>query len=86
MAHGEGAERSPLLSTTTEYSTPPRTLSFTIRLVPAASQAGTSPTLVKNLQFAATDTYTNQPATATADNVTTNALGGGYGLNGTVQR
>ncbi|MDE2311544.1 MAG: hypothetical protein KGJ93_00435 [Patescibacteria group bacterium] len=66
--------------------TAPRTLSFTIRLVPAASQAGTSPTLVKNLQFAATDTYTNQSAAAAADSITTNALGGGYGLNGTVQR
>ncbi len=65
---------------------PARTLQFGVRLIPSASQAGERPTLIKDIQFNATDSFTGQPVSAKADNITTGDLSGNNGQNSTVER
>ncbi len=62
-----------------------RTLQFGIRSLPSASQAGTNPSLITNIRFSATDTFTNQTVSASADDLTTYSASGQAGQNGTVQ-
>ncbi len=66
--------------------TRPRVLSFGLRLIPSASQANQAPTLLKNIQFTATDTFTGQTVNAAADDLSTSSVGGQNGYyNSAVQ-
>ena len=56
--------------------TAPRVLSFNITLNPDSSQAGQSVTLVKTINYTATDLFTTQPVTAKASDITTQNLQG----------
>jgi hypothetical protein len=64
----------------------PRALQFSVRIIPSASEAGEAPVLVKSIQFIATDTFTNQPVTETADDLSTSSTNSDNGINGTVQK
>jgi len=66
---------------------PPRVLTFQIVLNANSSQVGQSPTLVKNIQFAAKDLFTLQDLSVNTDDILTSSLSGsnfGFG-SGTVQ-
>ncbi len=54
----------------------PKALEFSIKLSPSASQAGSSPTLIKDIRFAAKDTFTGQDVEVKADNISTVDLAG----------
>lgn len=60
-----------MLSAHTGDFSSPRTLKFSVKLTPSASQSGNSPTLVKNIQFAAKDTFTGQDVTLNSNDITT---------------
>lgn len=60
-----------------------RTLRFGVRIIPSASQAGDQPTLVKDIQFNAKDTFTGQAVSATGHDLTTDSTGS---YDGTVQQ
>ncbi len=53
---------------------PPRTLLFTVRVIPTASQAGDALTLVKTIALVAKDIFTNQDVNLSADDVTTDNI------------
>ncbi|HVY67638.1 MAG TPA: hypothetical protein VHA30_01935, partial [Patescibacteria group bacterium] len=59
-----------------------RVLEFQVTLNPSASQAGQSPTLVKNIGLSATDLFTGQNVSLSARDLTTSSLQGqsGYGV------
>jgi len=65
----------------------PRALEFTVKLSPSASQAGTTPTLVKDISFVAKDSFTSQNVQISAENIVTTDLAGQDGYaKGEVQR
>lgn len=74
----------PLPAHTGQFSAA-RTLQFGLKLIPSASQAGDTPTLVKTIQFSASDSFTSQTVNASADNITTGSVPEDFGQNGTVQ-
>lgn len=76
-----------VLPANTGRFSPPRTLTFQILLNAASSQVGQSPTLVKDIQFAAKDLFTLQNVSSHANDITTaNLTGSNFGFgSGTVQ-
>ncbi|MBI5530262.1 MAG: hypothetical protein HY918_02055 [Candidatus Doudnabacteria bacterium] len=54
----------------------PKSLEFQIKLAPAAAQASSAPTLVKTINYTATDTFTGENISLSTDNITTNDLSG----------
>jgi uncharacterized repeat protein (TIGR01451 family) len=63
----------------------PRVLEFQISVNPSSSQVNQTLTLVKTINFTATDLFTGQSITDTADNITSSDLSGGNGFgNGQV--
>lgn len=60
-----------------------RVLEFSVRIIPSSSQRNSSPALVKDIQFTATDSYTNQEIKKTTTDLSTADIDD-Y-LNGTVQ-
>ncbi len=65
---------------------PAKALRFQVKLNPSSSMAGSQPVLVKNIQFTATDTYTGQQVTGSAEDVTTDDIPGNSYGNGSVQQ
>lgn len=63
---------------------PARKLQFTLRFAPNASQAGREPVLVSKIQLTGNDSFTAQPVTITARDVTTRDLSGDNYYNGQV--
>lgn len=57
----------------------PKSLEFSVKLAPSASQAGTSPTLIKDLTFSASDVFTGKTVQIGADNLATTDI---YGQDG----
>ncbi len=65
----------------------PKVLEFSVKLSPSASQAGSSPVLVKDIAFAATDSFTSQAVQVAANNLATTDLFGQDGYaKGEVQK
>jgi hypothetical protein len=63
----------------------PRVLEFQVALNPSSSQVNQSPTLVNTINFTATDLYTSQPVSVSADDITTSDVAGTNGFgNGQV--
>ncbi len=61
-----------------------RTLEFQIKFNPSASQVNQSPTLVKNINFTAKDSFTGESVNVSASDLTTNDVEGVAFGNGTV--
>jgi hypothetical protein len=53
------------------FSKPIREVAFQVSIRPSIGQVGTAPTLVSNISFSGTDSFTNLPVTATMGNLST---------------
>jgi len=64
-----------------------RTLEFSVRIIPSASQVNQSPILVKDIGISARDLFTGETVNYSLDNITTASLPGQQGWsNGVVQQ